>query len=68
MPPDATKVLLARTMDERCEIPKEMGATFYSNFKQYERAGCFKACDEGTTGEHGPLTQEPYVHDSVPST
>ena len=68
VPRDAAKVLFARTMDERCEILKDMGAPFFSSMEQYEGAGCFKAWVEKTTGEHGPLIQEPYVHDSVPST
>ncbi len=33
-PGDSTRVLLARTMDERCEILKGMGAKFYENIEQ----------------------------------
>jgi hypothetical protein len=60
VPEDATKVLLARTMDERCEILKGIGAKFYKSLDQYKGAACLRAWEEKNSGEHGPLLPTRY--------
>lgn len=60
-PLDSAKVMLARTMDERCSILKAMGAKFYENIEQYDGAACLRAWEKKITGEIGPLKQIPYV-------
>jgi hypothetical protein len=61
-PEDSAKVLLARTMDERCSILKGMGAKFYENIEQYDGTACIRAWEKKTTGEIGPLKQIPYQY------
>ena len=56
-PQDSAKVLLARTMDERCSILKDMGAKFYETIEQYNGMACLKAWEKKTTGEFGSLKQ-----------
>jgi hypothetical protein len=60
-PLDSAKVMLARTMDERCSILEAMGAKFYENIEQYDGAACLRAWEKKITGEFGPLKQIPYV-------
>jgi len=59
-PDDKARVMLARSMAERCEILKAMQAKFYESEDQYEGAACLKAWKEKTTGEVGPLVQTKY--------
>jgi hypothetical protein len=60
LPTDAGKVSLARTMDEKCEILKSMGARFFASLEQYDGAACLRAWQEKTQGEFGPLVQTQY--------
>lgn len=60
VPPGASNVLLAKTMDEKCEILRGMGAKFYASLDQYDGAACFNAWKEKTRGEFGPLFQTSY--------
>ncbi|KIN06803.1 hypothetical protein OIDMADRAFT_173992 [Oidiodendron maius Zn] len=60
-PHDSAKVLLARTMDERCSILKGMGAKFYETIEQYDGMACLRAWEKKTTGEIGPFKQIPYI-------
>lgn len=55
MPSDAGRVLLAKTMTEKCTILEKMGAKFYTSLAEYDGAACLKAWTEKTHGEHGPL-------------
>jgi len=41
VPADAAKIKLAKTMEERCEILKGMGARFYAGLEDYESESTF---------------------------
>jgi len=60
LPGDAVRVSLARTMDEKCEILKGIGAKFFASLEQYDSAACLREWDEKTEGEFGPLVQTQY--------
>lgn len=60
LPGDARRLFMARTMDEKCEILKRMGARFYASLEQYDGAACLRAWKEKTQGEFGPLAQTQY--------
>ena len=56
VPADAAKVKLAKTMEERCEILKGMGARFYAGLKDYESESTFlRAWEWKWEGEIGHL-------------
>ncbi|KAL8720303.1 MAG: hypothetical protein Q9225_002815 [Loekoesia sp. 1 TL-2023] len=56
VPADAAKVKLARTMEERCEILKGMGARFYARVEDYESESTFlRAWEWKWEGEIGHL-------------
>ncbi|KAL8772393.1 MAG: hypothetical protein Q9209_002344 [Squamulea sp. 1 TL-2023] len=56
VPADAAKVKLAKTMEERCEILKGMGARFYAGLEDYESESTFlRAWNLKWEGEIGPL-------------
>ena len=59
-PDGSTRVLLARTMEERCSILKDLGAKFYENIEQYDGKACLRAWEKKTIGEVGLLEQIPY--------
>ncbi|PWY67875.1 hypothetical protein BO70DRAFT_366174 [Aspergillus heteromorphus CBS 117.55] len=62
VPDEATQVLLARTMDERCEILKRMGGRFFASLEEYKYGGgaaCLTAWETKLKGEVGPLIQTP---------
>lgn len=63
LPSDAGRVLLARTMDHKCAILKNMGAKFFARLEEYEGAACLKAWAEKTQGEFGPLIQTAYAEE-----
>lgn len=54
-------VMLARDMDERCDILEKLGGKFYARLKDYDGNACLKAWEEKTTGEVGPLVVTRYV-------
>jgi hypothetical protein len=56
-PSDASRVMLAETMQERCEILKDMGAKFYRQASEYTGLACINAWATKESGEHGPLTK-----------
>ena len=56
MPVDAAKIKLAKTMEERCEILKRMGARFYAGLEDYESESSFlRAWEWKWEGEIGHL-------------
>jgi len=56
VPADAAKVKLAKTMEERCEILKGMGARFYAGLEPYQSESTFlKAWESKWEGEIGHL-------------
>ncbi|KAI4197392.1 MAG: hypothetical protein LQ350_005943 [Teloschistes chrysophthalmus] len=56
VPADAARVKLAKTMEERCEILKGLGAMFYDGLEDYESESTFlKAWDWKWEGEIGAL-------------
>ena len=56
VPADAAKVRLAKTMEERCEILKGMGARFYAGLEDYESESTFlRAWEWKWEGEIGHL-------------
>ncbi|KAK1764205.1 hypothetical protein QBC33DRAFT_547497 [Phialemonium atrogriseum] len=61
VPTWASKVTLAMTMEQRCEILKNMGAKFFATLDDYDGAGCLKAWKEKSQGEVGPLVQTHYT-------
>lgn len=60
LPEDAVRVSLARTMDEKCVILKDIGAKFFRSLEQYDGAACLRAWEKKTLGEFGPLVQTQY--------
>jgi hypothetical protein len=60
IPSEVAQVQLARTMDEKCEILKSLGAKYFKCLELYEGAACLKAWQEKTQGEFGPLEQTGY--------
>ena len=57
LPSEASRVTLAKTMEERCEILKRMGAKFYQRSSEYDGLAYIKAWETKESGEHGPLTK-----------
>jgi hypothetical protein len=57
VPSDASRVMLAETMQERCEILKNMGAKFYRRVSEYDGLACINAWKTKESGEHGALTK-----------
>lgn len=55
MPSDAGRVLLAKTMTEKCAILEKMGAKFYASLAEYDGPSCLNAWTEKNQGEFGPL-------------
>jgi len=56
VPADAAKVKLAKTMEERCEILKGMGARFYAGLEDYESESTFlRAWEWKSEGDIGHL-------------
>ena len=59
VPEEASRVMLAVTMGERCAILKDMGAKFYRGVSEYRGLACINAWESKVGGEHGSL--EPSV-------
>lgn len=57
----AGQIVLAKDMDERCEILKRLSGRFYASLDDYDGNGCLKAWEQKTTGEVGPLVLTRYV-------
>ena len=55
VPSDASRVTLATTMRERCEILKDMGAKYYQRVSEYSGLACINTWETKTGGEHGSL-------------
>ncbi|KAL8730915.1 MAG: hypothetical protein Q9181_004487, partial [Wetmoreana brouardii] len=56
VPADAARVKLAKTMEERCEILKRIGATFYPSLEHYKSESTFlRAWEWKSEGEIGHL-------------
>lgn len=55
VPSEASRVMLAVTMQERCEILEEMGAKFYRGESEYSGLACINAWETKVGGEHGLL-------------
>ena len=52
VPTDAVKVKLAKTIEERCEILKEIGARFYAGLEDYKSESTFlRACEWKSEGD-----------------
>lgn len=58
VPPKVSRVMLAKTMQERCEILKDMGATFFQRPNNYTGLACLNAWKTKMSGEHGRLVKE----------
>jgi hypothetical protein len=55
VPGDTARLILARTMDEKCKILREhFSATFYQDVRQYQGYAFINSWDEKVTGEVGP--------------
>ncbi|KAF3396823.1 hypothetical protein DPV78_007748 [Talaromyces pinophilus] len=61
IPDEHVYLLLARNMDERCEILKQLGARFLDRVEDYDGVGCLRAWEEKWTGEVGPLVVTRFV-------
>ena len=61
IPTEGGQALLARNMDERCEILKRLGAKFFARLEDYDGAGSLRGWEEKFTGEVGPLVITRYV-------
>ena len=59
-PDDSARVLLVRTMEERCSILKDLEAKFYENIEQYDGKAWLRAWEKKSTGEVGHLEKIPY--------
>ncbi|KAL3434763.1 hypothetical protein BDV09DRAFT_195463 [Aspergillus tetrazonus] len=57
----AGQIVLAKDMDERCEILKLLGGRFYAGLDDYHGNGCLKMWEQKTTGEVGPLVRTRYL-------
>ena len=56
VPGDGARVLLAASMEERCEVLKQMGASFYPALESYNGESTFlRAWEWKREGEIGPL-------------
>lgn len=55
---DVSRVMLAKTMQERCEILKDMGAKCFQRSSEYTGLACLNAWKTKTSGEHGALVKE----------
>lgn len=55
VPEEASRVMLAVTMRERCEILKDMGAKFYRGVSEYSGLACINKWESRMGGEHGSL-------------
>ncbi|KAL6415969.1 hypothetical protein AUP68_00176 [Ilyonectria robusta] len=65
VPNDANRVLLARSMEEKCDILKSMGAKFYATLDEYDGVSCLNAWETKTEGEFGPLVKTQYEEDEA---
>jgi len=61
VPEDAARVMLARDMDERCEILRRLGGRFFGSLDEYEGEAFLRAWDEKVEGEVGPLVKTSYM-------
>lgn len=61
IPGEDVHLLLARNMEEKCEILRQLGARFLEKLEDYDGAGCLRAWEEKETGEVGPLVVTRYV-------
>ncbi|KAL4742733.1 hypothetical protein BDV11DRAFT_202407 [Aspergillus similis] len=57
----AGQIVLAKDMDERCEILKRLGGRFYASLDDYHGNACLRVWEQKTTGEAGPLVRTRYV-------
>jgi len=64
LPADAGKVVIARTMAEKCQILESMGGKFYGSLEEYGGASCLNAWKSKTGGEIGILVQTKYEEDA----
>lgn len=55
LPPGSGQIVLARNMDERCQILERLGGCFFARLEDYDGVGCLRAWEQKTTGEIGPL-------------
>lgn len=55
VPSEASRVMLAVTMEERCAILKDMGAKFYERASDYSGLACINAWETKKDGGHGSL-------------
>jgi hypothetical protein len=60
LPGNAVHVSLARTMEEKCVILKNLGGKFFASLDVYDGPSCLRAWQEKTQGEFGPLDQTQY--------
>ncbi|KAH7161208.1 hypothetical protein EDB81DRAFT_755784 [Dactylonectria macrodidyma] len=60
VPDEASRVMLARSMQEKCDILKSIGAKFYAKLDEYDEPSCLKAWKTKTTGEVDPLEETQY--------
>ncbi|KAK2600980.1 hypothetical protein N8I77_010468 [Diaporthe amygdali] len=60
VPAEASLVHLARSMAEKCELLKRIGARYYTSLDVYDGAASLNAWKEKTVGEFGPLVQTTY--------
>lgn len=61
LPDKTAHLLLARNMNEKCEILQQLGGQFLANLEEYRGAGCLNAWNNKETGEVGPLVITTYV-------
>ena len=57
LPGSACQICLARTMEEKCEMLKQMGATFYKSITDYHGSACINDWQTRVRGEFGPLVR-----------
>ncbi|MCJ1249833.1 hypothetical protein MMC30_007059 [Trapelia coarctata] len=61
VPEDTGRLVLARDMDERCEILRRLGARFFGSLDEYEGRGFLRAWEGKMEGEVGPLQKTWFV-------
>jgi hypothetical protein len=55
VPSDASRVMLATTMGERCEILKAMGVKYHQRVSEYSGLACINAWETKEGSEHSSL-------------
>ena len=66
-PDFAATLMLARTMEERCEILRKLGARYYESLNQYEEdeTTFLRAWEWKKDGEVGPLIKKENENESA---